>query len=54
MANVLITPGAAMVWACVLETITEADASSVTTLLSEIVATASSIAGTLFASAFGI
>ena len=54
MAAVLLTPGAAMVWACVVETVTEADASSVSTLLSQLVATASSIAGTLFASAFGV
>ena len=54
MATALLNPGAAMLWACVIETVTEGDASSAAAFATSVVAAASSIAGALFASAFGM
>ena len=54
-ATALLNPGAAMLWACIAETANEGRAvSSVAAFGSAVVATASTIAGALFASAFGV
>ena len=54
MATALLNPGVAMTWAAVVETINDGDASSATAFGSALVATASTVAGALFASAFGV
>ena len=55
MATALLEPGAAMLWACVTETATtEASASSVAAFTAALEGAASTVAGALFASAFGV
>ena len=54
MATAMLNPGVAMTWGCVVETISDGDASSIGAFSSALVATASTIAGALFASAFGV
>ena len=54
MATALLDPGASMLWACVTETATQGSVSSAATFGTALVATASTMAGALFASAFGV
>ena len=54
MATAMLNPGAAMLWACVTETATEGGVSSSAAYATALVAAASTIAGALFASAFGV
>ena len=53
LASALLNPGASMLWACVTEAV-EGDVSSAVAFGTTLVAKASTIAGALFASAFGI
>lgn len=54
LATALLNPGASMLWACVTEAATEGDASSAVAFGTTLVAAASTIAGALFASTFGM
>ena len=55
MATALLNPGASMLWACVTETATtEGSASSVAAFTAALEGAASTVAGALFASAFGV
>ena len=54
MATALLDPGASMLWACVTETATEGGVASAAAFATALTAAASTIAGALFASTFGM